>query len=470
MLVEGVETLGEYVTQYQPARLLAGILPVLLFLVVLALDPWTALVLLFAGPMLVLLLATIGARTKVLSERRFLELSWMSAYFLDMVQGLATLKVFGRSKEQAERIDEISQHFGRATLDVLRTTFQSSLMLEWAAVAATAFVALEVSLRLMYGLIPFSTALLLLLLTPEFFLPLRQLALKYHAGTAGAAAARQILAFLNNTPTAPSDHMPRTTCATTAGANERKPIQGDIHFVDVHVAYDSGQRPALRGISFSIPHGQTVALVGTTGAGKSTVASLLLRFIEPTAGNISIADMPLNSLDLATWRALVSWVPQRPHLFYGTVAENIRLARPNATTEEIEAAAHAASADTFIRALPQGYNTPIYEGGTRLSGGQRQRIAIARAFVKNAPTLILDEATAHLDAENEALIQDALHRLMRGRTTLIIAHRLTMACGADQIIVMDQGRVLERGTHRTLLATGSFYQTLVANYVEALSW
>jgi ATP-binding cassette subfamily C protein CydD len=461
-LVEGVEMLDEYVTQYQPARLLASIVPVLLLLVILALDPWTGLVLLFAGPMLVLLLAMIGARTKDLSVRRFRELSWMSAHFLDMVQGLATLKMFGRSKEQAVTIDEISQHFARTTMNVLRTAFQTSLMLEWAAVAATAFVALEVSLRLMHGLIPFTTALLVLLLTPEFFLPLRQLALKYHAGTAGRAAAQRILDFLDT----PSVSALTASCPAAVEAHAVGPQRMDIDFSDVHFAYDGGQRPALRGFNLSIPHGQTVALVGPTGAGKSTVASLLLRFIEPTAGAISVAGAPLCSFDLTTWRSLVSWVSQHPHLFYGTIAENIRLARPVSTIEEIEAAARAAHADEFIRALPQGYDTPIHEGGTRLSGGQRQRIAIARAFLKDAPLLILDEATAHLDTETEALIQDALHLLMRGRTTLIIAHRLTMAYEADEIVVMDQGRVLESGTHRTLLATGSLYPTLVANYEE----
>jgi ATP-binding cassette subfamily C protein CydD len=193
-----------------------------------------------------------------------------------------------------------------------------------------------------------------------------------------------------------------------------------------------------------------------------------LHFIEPTSGTISISGVSLTGLDLTTWRAQVGWVAQQPHLFAGTVAENIRLARSAATAEEIEAAAQAAHADTFIRALPQGYDTPIHERGQRLSGGQRQRIAIARAFLKDAPLLMLDEATAHLDEESEALVQDAVRHLMRGRTTLLIAHRLKMAYSADTIVVMDHGRALESGDHRTLLASSELYQTLVANYEEAV--
>ena len=198
-VVEGVETFDEYVRDYQVARLLAGVVPALIFLAVLALDPWSALVLLFAGPMLVLLLALIGARTKDLSKRRSLELGWMSSHFLDMVQGLSTLKLYGRSRDQVEAIEDISRQFSARTMQVLRTAFQTSLVLEWASVGATAFVALEVSIRLMHGLLPFNIALTVLLLTPDFFFPMRQLALKYHAGTAGKAAAERIFDLLDQT-------------------------------------------------------------------------------------------------------------------------------------------------------------------------------------------------------------------------------------------------------------------------------
>jgi ATP-binding cassette subfamily C protein CydD len=212
-----------------------------------------------------------------------------------------------------------------------------------------------------------------------------------------------------------------------------------------------------------------VALVGATGAGKSTVANLLLRFIEPHSGSITVAGTPLSEIDPAVWRSQVAWVPQQPHLFHGTIADNIRLAKPTATPDEVIAAATAAHAHEFIERLPQGYDTSIGEQGARLSGGQQQRLAIARAFLKDAPFLILDEATSHLDAESEALIQDALDRLLRGRTVLIIAHRLKLIYTADQVVVMQQGHAIETGKHTTLLAQNGAYRQLVASY-EGGAW
>jgi ATP-binding cassette subfamily C protein CydD len=452
--VEGVEVLDEYLTLFQPLRALAMIVPVFVALIIFLLDPPTVLILIFTGPVLVLFLALIGSRAKEITERRYLELSWMSAFFLDVLQGLATLKMFGRSREQIETIREISVHYGNTTLEVLRTAFQTALVLEWGGTVATAFVAVEISLRLMSGGISFERALAVLVITPEFFLPLRQLAIRYHAGTAGKAAADRIFAILDQPLPSPRSSTSRASV----------PARLDLRFDQVSFAYDGGQRPALQDFSLHIPHGQTVALVGATGAGKTTVANLVLRFIEPDGGSITVSGAPLNEIDPAAWRSRLAWVPQQPHLFYGTIADNIRLANPNATQEEVVAAATAAHAHEFIEKLPQGYDTAIGEQGARLSGGQQQRLAIARAFLKDAPFLILDEATSHLDAESEALVQDALDRLLRGRTALIIAHRLKLAYTADQVVVMQQGRAVETGKHATLVAENGAYRQLVASY------
>jgi ATP-binding cassette subfamily C protein CydD len=452
-VVGGVESLNDYMALYQPARFLAGLVPIFVLLVVLWIDPWTTLVLLFAGPILILLLVMIGRQTQLLSEQRFDDLSWMSAYFLDMLRGLPTLKQFNRSREQAANIEAISRQFGRTTLDVLRTAFQTSLVLEWGATAATALVAVEVSLRLMAGLMPFREGLTVLLLTPEFFLPLRQLALHYHAGSEGKAAAQRIYAVLD-------EPVPLEEAQTAA---RQAWTAGDIRFDGVTVTY-ADRLPALNGLTLELPLGRTTALVGPTGSGKTTVANLLLRFVEPGDGRITVDSTPLTDIDPAAWRKHVAWVPQQPYLFNATVADNIRLGRPEASDEAVASAARAAHAHDFIQALPGGYGTVVGEDGARLSGGQRQRIAIARAFLQDAPLVILDEATSHLDGESEAEVTAALRDLPAGRTALVIAHRLQMAYAADTIAVLQDGRVVAQGTHEALMSNSPQYRELVDAY------
>ena len=471
---EGIETLDAYISQFLPARFLAGLLPLFILLVVIVVDVWTSLVLLFAAPMLILMVTLIGGRAKSLTERRFRELSWMSAFFLDMLQGLPTLKLFGRSKEQAEAIQRISTHYGKTTMEVLATAFQSSLVMEWAATAATALVALEVSYRLMAGRLAFAPALTVLLLTPEFFLPLRTFALRYHAGAAGKAALSRIDAILairvdesEQTQRRGGAEVCKEESDSTqwrGGAEVHRKDFLPIRFEGVSYAYAGGERPALQACSFTIPPGQRTVLVGASGAGKSTVVDLLLRFIAPQQGQIWVGNAPLTSIDPEVWRAQVAWVGQQPHLFQGSVFDNLLLARPSATMDEVIAAARAADAHDFVASLPQGYATPIGEQGVRLSGGQRQRLAITRAFLKDAPLLLLDEATAHLDAVSERRVRNALERLMDGRTVLMVAHRLEMARTADQIVVMAQGQVAAHGTHAMLMAQNSCYRTLVASY------
>jgi thiol reductant ABC exporter CydD subunit len=431
---QGVETLDAYVTQYAPAVSLAVIGPVLVATVVFLLDPWSLLVLLVAGPMLVLLLGLIGRRVRDLTQRRERELAWMSAHFLDVVRGLPTLKMFGRSDEQADTIEAVSRRHGDTTMDVLRTAFQSTLVLEWGATAATALVAIETSVRLMGGSLGFGRALAVLLLAPEFFLPLRRLSAEYHAGRSGAAAAARVYEILD-----------QPDRALTAGGNGRRiaPASFRVRFDGVRVLYDDRREAALAGCSFEIPEGETVALVGASGSGKTTVANVLLRFVEPTRGLVTVDGEPLAAIDPVEWRRNVAYVPQHPSLFQGTVAENLRLARPDASSSEVTAAARAANAHDFISELPERYETLIGEGGVRLSGGEQQRLALARAFLKDSPILILDEPTSHLDAGTEHLVLEAASRLTEGRTALLITHRLLSASHVDRIVTMAAGRVVD---------------------------
>ena len=512
---EAIEALESYFSQYLPQLLLAVLVPLLILSVVLPRDPLSGVVLLVTGPLVPAFMILIGMGADMLSRAQLQSLRLMSAHFLDVLQGLTTLKLFGRSRAQAEKIAAVSDRFRDTSLGILRVAFLSAFALEMIGTIGTAIVAVEVGLRLLYARIAFEEALFLLILAPEFYLPLRTLGLRFHAGMSGAAAAERIYAVLSEegfhakTQRDPEFHAKTQRPAETqrdedeqAGARvaDRSPVSAEdarraddpgslrlcgafaslrempdpfaslretpvsspgIRFEDVRYAYDDGERPALRGVSFEMRRGTVTAVVGPTGSGKSTVAALLLRFLEADAGQILVEGRPLADLPPDEWRRRVAWVPERPHLFHGTVADNIRLGRPEATPDEVRSAARSACAEAFIEALPEGYETPIGERGARLSAGQAQRIALARALLKNAPVVLLDEATANLDAEHEAAIQDALAGALKGRTALVIAHRLRTVRGADQIVVLNAGRVEEAGTHEALAGSGGLYARLL---------
>jgi len=458
VLSGGLEAIEDYLTVYLPARWLAMLVPLSVLLIVALLDPPSVLVLLFTGPLLLLLLMVIGGRTRAVSERRFVEMRTLSAFFLDILRGLATLKMFGRSREQVENLRRISSRYGDATMDVLRTAFQTSLVLEWGATIAIALVAVEIGLRLLEGGIAFERALAVLLITPEFFLPLRALAIRFHVGTAGKAVIGRTFEILD-VPLAAS---PVPVAGAAATLELVQPPH--IRFEAVQFTYPSRTAAALDDVSLELPGGTSLALVGASGAGKSSVASLLLRFIAPAAGTIAVDGRSLAEIPLSAWRASLAWVPQRPHLFDGTIVDNIRLARPDAPDSAVIAAAEAANAADFIERLPGGYETHVGEAGSRLSGGQRQRLAIARAFLRDAPLLVLDEATSHQDEASEEAIGDALARLTAGRTVLIVAHRLRLAERADQVVVLHAGRVVEGGAPADLLGADGPYRRLVEDH------
>ena len=449
VLTEGIESLEAYFARYIPQLASAVLVPVLILGFVVGHDTVSALLMLVTAPLIPFFMILIGRMADKLNKRQWEKLSLLSAHFLDVLQGLTTLKLFGRSKEQVLVISRMAGDFRDTTLGVLRVAFLSSLTLELFATISTAIVAVTVGLKLLYGDLIFVNAFFILLLAPEYYLPLRLLGTHFHAGMSGAAAAGQIFDLLS----LPLSVRSEGTMVFDA--------RGDVSiaFRDVTFAYDGGARPALRGATFTLAANSVTALVGPSGGGKSTVAGLLLRFMDPQAGEITVNGQPLTSFTRESWLSQVAYVPQQPHLFAGTVADNIAMGR-SCERSDIEQAAKDAGAHEFITELPQGYDTVVGEGGRGLSGGEKQRIAIARAFLRDATVVILDEATAHLDPHNEHSISQALDKLLQGRTVLIIAHRLRTIRQADHIIVLNSGAVCEAGRHEELLNRQGLYASL----------
>jgi ATP-binding cassette subfamily C protein CydD len=443
LLGPGIDALDDHVCRYRPARVTAMVVPPVVVVVMAVLDPISMAILLFTGPMLIALLALVGARTRVLAERRLHELGRLRHLHLDMVSGLPVLRIFGRAGDGAARLGEASERFGRTTMDVLRTAFQTSLVIEWAATAATALVAVQVGLRLTAGHLGFGAALVVLLLTPEFFVPLRNLAAEYHAGQTGEATLTALAARAagrTEALTAPD----RSPASPTSSAPEWS-SPPSLFFDAVTVDAPGSGRRLLTDTTLQLHAGETIGLIGPSGIGKSTVARLVLALHRPTAGTVRIDGEPLDALDPEQWRRSVTFVTQRPCLVSGTIADNIALSAPTATRAEIEHAARCAGVDEFAAALPLGLHTAVGERGARLSGGQRQRIAIARAMLRNAPVVVLDEFTAHLDPDTESMIVAQMATFLAGRTTLLIAHRPASASLATRLVTIDDGRFIEVG-------------------------
>ncbi len=461
VLTEGIDNLEKYFSEYLPQLFIAVLVPFLILLVVFPLDWISGLILLFTAPLIPLFMVLIGRYAEKLTQQQWGLLSRMSAHFLDVLQGLTTLKLLGQSKAQAKNIERITDRFRQATMGVLRVAFLSALVLELLAMLSIAIIAVAIGLRLMVGGMAFSVALFILILSPEFYLPLRLLGQRFHAGMDGTAAAKRIFGLLD----VPVNKNISADFADYADFC----LPRVIRFENVGVAYQDGKRVALDGIDLTLEPGKVVALVGASGAGKSTIANLLLGFLEPSSGQILVDERALDEVETAVWREQIAWVPQQPYLFPESIATNIRLGRPDASHEQIVAAAKQAQLHPFIQSLPQGYDTPIGERGARLSGGQAQRLALARAFLKDAPFIILDEPTSQLDGETESALQMAIQTHLAGRMLLIIAHRLETVRQVDEILVLENGRLVESGSHVELMERNGRYAALVAEQKELIA-
>ncbi|MFT0860913.1 thiol reductant ABC exporter subunit CydD [Ancylobacter sp. G4_0304] len=448
--LEGVEALEPYYTRYLPHMLSLAVVPALILVVVMPRDWISGLVLLVTGPTIPVFMILIGLGTEKLNQRQWRRLTQLGGRLLDALQRLTTLKLFNATNREADVLAYVSEEYRRSTMKVLRVAFLSSLMLEFFATVGIALVAVLIGFRLLYGQMGFEAGFFALLLAPEFYAPLRQLGADYHARMEAIGAAERLVDILETAP------------APAGTARPELPARIEIACENVTFAYPEG-RAALDGASLTLEAGAVTALVGPSGAGKSTLLALLLGLERPQGGRILIAGHDLATMDSEHWLSHVALVPQRPHMFAGTVRDNIALGRPDAPLEAIRDAARLAEADDFIMSLAQGYDTPLGEHGLTLSGGQAQRLALARAFLKDAPMVLMDEATTGLDAASEALVTKAVARLAERRTVLVIAHRLRTVRLARRIAVMEAGRIVEQGTHEELAGADTRYAALLAS-------
>ena len=448
-VIKGVEALDAYFSEYLPQLFLSALTPILILIFVFPIDILSGVVFVLTAPIIPLLMYLIGSTAEDLNRKQWKSLNRMSGHFLDVLQGLTTLKIFNRAKDEIKRIEEISNAFKSSTMKVLKIAFLSALVLELLSTISIAIIAVEIGLRLMYGKMEFESALFVLILAPEFYLPLRQLGARYHAGLEGIAAFKSIQKLLLSD----KDKIKKSF-------SQSKFQNGNIEFRNVSFKFPNRETKALDDISFKIESDKITAIVGESGSGKSTVINLLMRFLELENGEILIGESNLLNISEEKWHKHVGWVSQNPHIFHKSIYENIVIAKESASESEIVEAAKNALVHDWILKLKDGYQTVVGERGTTLSGGEIQRIALARAFLKNSPILLMDEATSSIDAIYEKKIVSAIKKLSIGKTVVIVAHRLNTIINADKIIVMDSGKIVGEGTHKSLLSSNKKYQSL----------
>ncbi len=438
--VQGVDALEAYFARYLPQAVLAALAPLMILAWTVPRDWEAAAILALTAPLIPVFMVLIGRLAERSTRRRWRRLSRLGAQFLDLVGGLETLRANGRAAAQAKSIAAAGESYRRETMATLRVGFLSALVLELLAMIGVALVAATVGIQLAEGGLGLTAGLTVLILAPEVYMPLRRLGAQFHASADGMAAAERIFEVLDE---------PAAIAVAERPLPAPDPGEQPVRFEGVRFSHP-GRDEVLRGLDLVLEPGETVALVGPSGGGKSTLLSLLLRLADPGsggaerpggqgAGRIACGGVDLREVDPAAWRRRIAWVPQRPTVFAGTLEENVRLAEPGAPAERVAAAVREAGLEELVAALPEGLGTAVGEGGRRLSAGQAQRVAVARAFLREAPLLLLDEPTANLDEETELGIAAAVERLAAGRTALIVAHRPELARRADRVVELRDG-------------------------------
>lgn len=427
----GIEDLEPYVTRFLPQLAVTALLPALILLVVLPTEWRTGLVLVFSSPFIPLLMVLIGRGAERRNSRQWRQLARMAGHFLDLVQGLPDLRIFAAAKREAAVVARVAEEYRQSTMTVVRLAFLSALTLEFFSTVGTAVAAVLIGFQLLFGSLSLLNGLFILLLVPEFYLPFRTLGLAYHARMKGIAAAERLAPLLAAAPATSPDTPIILPAATTAPA---------IRFAGISCRQESG-RGSLSGITLDLPAGSFTALAGASGSGKSTLARLLAGLLQPESGSITVDGVDLCRIDTKSWHARIAWVSQQPFFFKGTIRDNLLLAASAADEHALGTALEGAGATPFLRQLPEGLDTPLGDRGAGLSGGELRRLAVARALLRNATLVILDEPTAGLDRESELLVVQAIRRLAAGRTVLAISHREAIIAAAGRVALLHEGRL-----------------------------
>jgi ATP-binding cassette, subfamily C, bacterial CydCD len=424
----GADAIDGYFARYLPALAAAAVVPAAVVGTVLTQDVIAGLIILGTLPLIPFFAALIGRGTERATRRQWGALVVLGGHFLDVVRGLPTLLLFGRADAQGDSIRRRADEHRRATMRTLRVAFLSSAALEFVGTISVAIVAVSVGLRLLDGSLDLQTGLVVLILAPEAYWPLREAGAQFHASAEGVAAAESIFAVL------------QTPAPNPAGGVRVDVARTTIRVEGVRVRYDD-ERPPVACPDLTVHPGEYVGIAGPSGCGKTTLLWLLLGFVTPAAGRIVVEGphgrVELADIDLDQWRAQVAWVAQDPWLAPASIADNVRLARPDAEPAAVAEALRLAHATEFVDELPEGAATLLGENGVGLSAGQRQRIAVARAFLRDAPLVLLDEATAHLDPRSEAAVADAVRTLARDRTVIAVAHRPALLDGSARVVRFD---------------------------------
>lgn len=481
LVLEGIAQYRTYLELFIPRMVGAGIIPAAIVVYIWMQDKIAATILMLTMPILIIFLILVGLAARLQSEKQWQSFRLLSNHFVDSLRGLETLKFLGRSRAHGETIAKVSQKFRAATMRTLRVAFLSSFALDFFTMLSVASVAVSLGLRLIDGNMTLVTGLTVLILAPEYFLPIRLVGADYHATLNGKEAGKAIFSLLE------TEQQQVRTVQKQVGA-KRQQIEKEesgracqqiespiwtasstlaLHNVTVQHDLDSTQRPSLKSVSLELKGHQMIGIIGESGAGKSTFIDVLGGFIRPTSGEIIVDGQQLQKQMLELWQQNITYIPQHPYIYSSSLADNIRFYHPEATIEQVEQAAKEVGLDKVIQSMPNGLHELIGDGGRALSGGQEQRVTLARAFLSGRSVILLDEPTAHLDIETELELKETILKLFRNRLVFIATHRLHWMQQMDRILVLDKGALVEDGTHQELVRQqGSYYKQLTTEWEE----